>query len=165
MVGTQFSFVSQPPQPADLGRYSTEGAVLSRHRNLQLNMSYDLWFWRQSKPLPLTLDQICEALAEEDDIDGIETLPIEQIKQALIDEFPNIDDQLSSMIWDGNDSYFQVSWPVSASHIAVSCGYKLLDNPDPLNRVIEAMGRFGCALYDPQTGERYEQPAIVPDDS
>ncbi|MCC9604241.1 hypothetical protein LOC67_27115 [Stieleria sp. JC731] len=109
----------------------------------------------------MSIDAICEHLAEDKLVDGIPILPIDDIKRAIIAEFPEIEDVRTSMIWEGNDSYFQVSWPVTATHVAVSCGYKLLDNPEPLNRMIDMMGRFGCALYDPQTDERYEQPEIT----
>lgn len=126
-------------------------------------MSYDLWFWRQTKPLTLSLDEVCEELSLENEIDGIEMLPINRIKECLLSEFPDIDDQLSSMTWEGDGSYFDVTWPANRSHVSVSCGYKLLENPDSLNRIIELMSKFGCALYDPQTGERYEQRE--PDDA
>jgi hypothetical protein len=124
-------------------------------------MSYDLWFWRQTKPSHLSHDGICEQLVEDKTIDGIAILPIEDIKAAIVAAFPEIQDDRTSMIWDGNGSYFQVSWTASATHVSVSCGYKLLENPDPLNRMIDVMAGFGCALYDPQTGERYIQPDVT----
>ena len=113
-------------------------------------MSYDLWFWRQTKSLDLSFSQICETLEEPGKLDGIETLPIDRIQR--------------EPCWRSfrNDSYFQVSWPASASHVMVNCGYRLLDNPQPLNRLIDVLGKFGCALYDPQTGERYQQPDVSP---
>jgi hypothetical protein len=132
--------------------------------NIQLKMSYDLWFWRQTKSSDLSLDQICDQLAEDNLIDGIAHLPIADIKAAVRAEFPGIEDELTSMTWEGNDSYFQVCWPVYATHVSVSCGYKLLDNPEPLNRLIDVMASFGCALYDPQTGERYTQPDLPKSD-
>ena len=127
---------------------------------IQLNMSYDLWFWRQTKPSGLSLDAICDQLGEDNMIDGIALLPIEDIKVAIVLEFPEIEDELTSMTWNGNDSYFQICWPVYPTHVSVSCGYNLLDNPEPLNRLIDVMAKFGCALYDPQTGERYAQPDL-----
>ena len=123
-------------------------------------MSYDLCFWRQTKPSDLSLDEIWGQLGEDKLIDGIALLPIGNIKAAVLAEFPEIEDELTSMTWDGNGSYFQISWPVYATHVSVSCGYKLLDNPEPLNRLIDVMASFGCALYDPQTGERYTQPDL-----
>ncbi len=123
-------------------------------------MSYDLWFWRQTKASNLSLDEICDQLAEDNLIDGIATLPIADIKAAVRTEFPGIEDELTSMTWEGNDSYFQVCWPVYATHVSVSCGYKLLDNPEPLNRLIDRHGEFWLCLFDPQTGERYAQPDL-----
>lgn len=121
-------------------------------------MSYGLWFWRQLRPSALSPDAICEQLAEDKRIDGIALLPIEEVKAAIVKEFPDIEDGLTSMTWEGNGSYFEVSWPVSATQISVTCGYKLLKNPEPLNRMIDVMAGFGCALYDPQADERYPQP-------
>jgi hypothetical protein len=123
-------------------------------------MSYDLWFWRQTRPSALSPDAICQQLAEDKLVDGIALLPIEEIKAAIVAEFPDIEDGPTSMTWEGNGSYFQVSWSVSASQISVTCGYKLLKDPEPLNRLIDVMAGFGCALYDPQTGERYTQPDL-----
>ena len=90
-------------------------------------------------------------------VDGIAHLPIKEIKAAVMSEFPDIDDGLAEMTWDGNESYFQIYWPVYPTHVSVSCGFKLLENPEPLNRLIDLMARFGCALYDLQTDQRYEQ--------
>ncbi|MEZ6137501.1 MAG: hypothetical protein R3C53_21645 [Pirellulaceae bacterium] len=120
-------------------------------------MSYDLWFWRQTRPSELSPDAICQQLAGDKLIDGIALLPINDIKAAIISEFPDIQDGLTSMTWEGNESYFEVSWSVHATLISLTCGYKLLKKPEPLNRMIDVMAKFGCALYDPQTGERYSQ--------
>ncbi len=55
---------------------------------LLLNMSYDLWFLAyQTKASDLSLDQICDQLAEDNLIDGIATLPIADIKAAVARSF------------------------------------------------------------------------------
>lgn len=108
-------------------------------------------------PSALSPDAICQHLAKDELVDGIALLPIEDIKTAIIAAFPDIADGLTSMNWEGNGSYFELSWSVSATQISLTCGYKLLQNPEPLNRIIDVMTRFGCALYDPQTGKRYPQ--------
>ena len=41
-------------------------------------------------------------------------------------------------------------------------GDELLENPDILNAIIDAAASLGCALYDPQTAKRYEQPEAKP---
>ncbi len=105
-------------------------------------------------------DAICQQLAEDKLIDGIAILPIGEIKAAIVAEFPDIEDGLTSMTWEGGGSYFEVSWSVWATQVSVNCGYKLLKNPEPLNRMINVLAGFGCALYDPQTGERYTQPEM-----
>ena len=67
--------------------------------SIQRNMSYDLWFWRQTKPSELSPDAICQQLAEDKLIDGIALLPIDEIKAAIVAEFPDIEDGLTSMTW------------------------------------------------------------------
>jgi hypothetical protein len=42
--------------------------------------------------------------------------------------------------------------------IAVTCGYSLLNSEATMTRISDACNTLGCALYDPQTGKRYEQP-------
>lgn len=62
-------------------------------------MSYDLWFWRETKPIDQTPEQICDCIAEEKPLDGIATLPIDRIKGALVAAFPDIQDEGASMTW------------------------------------------------------------------
>ena len=63
------------------------------------------------------------------------------------------------MNWEGQGSYFNVTWPPCPTNaIMVSCGYKLLDSPDTMNQIIDLATEFGCALYDPHVGKRFDEP-------
>ena len=109
----------------------------------------------------LAPDEVCNLLAEEQHIEGIVNLPIEKVKQNFAEVFPGINDCLSYLAWEGDDSYFQVHWPPDPVNVLiVNCGYKLLESPDTINRIIDVAHRFGCALYDPQLSQRFEQPDL-----
>ena len=124
-------------------------------------MSYDLHFWRQSPEFSLspeeTLDQICN----EEPIEGIEEFSKETIINLFKTNFSDIQDNGLELDWEGDGSYFQVSFLHTSSTqingFTVNCGYKLLDNPDSINLIIEFASEEGMALYDPQSGERYQQ--------
>jgi len=46
---------------------------------------------------------------------------------------------------------FQVEW--SPTHVWITC--RGLHGPD-MNRLVDLAAKFGCPLYDPQTGERFD---------
>lgn len=126
-------------------------------------MSYDLYFWRELTPQAPSPKTICEQLVQGEEPDGLAYLSVASIKQRFGAAFPQIQDEGTQLECEVSGSYFQVTWPVSSkpaktSGIFVNCGYKLLKSPDTMNRIISVANDFGCALFDPQTGERYQQP-------
>jgi hypothetical protein len=125
-------------------------------------MSYDLYFWREIASSGARPEDVCALLCEEQEPEGLAWLSVADLKGRFAAAFPGIRDGGTELNWEGEESYFQVSWPVGSRPgrtlgIFVHCGYPLLESPDTLNRVIEIAGEFGCALYDPQTGKRYNQ--------
>src|SRR4051812_36184861 len=124
-------------------------------------MAHDLIFWRELTPRTDSPREVYNRLLADEDVEGLAVLPIDRVKRRFAEAFPGIDDQGAMMSWNGDGSYFQVTWPPSPTNaLIVSCGWKLLNSPDTMNRMIDVAHAFGCGLYDPQTGERYEQPAI-----
>src|ERR1700742_2087761 len=102
-------------------------------------MSYDLYFWRQTKDFETSPKNILKALSQDQPVEGIFTYPREQVLRALKKTFPDVDDK--DLIWEGAGSYFQISFGYADEKqihlIAASCGYKLLDSPEVLNRLID----------------------------
>jgi hypothetical protein len=125
-------------------------------------MSYDLYFWRQSPEVSQSPDELLVLLSEDQPVEGVATWPRASVRQLLKGAFPEIQDDDSELTWEGAGSYFQINFGHANEYdvhlITVTCGYTLLDSPEVLNRLIDTCGRLGCALYDPQTGERYDQP-------
>lgn len=125
-------------------------------------MSYDLYFWRQTKVITKKPEIIIDLLLSDKLMPGIATFPRARARDVFKSFFPDITDGDFQLDWEGSGSYFQVSFghanEKDAHLIVVNCGYELLKSPDVMNRVIEACGVLGCALFDPQSGERYAQP-------
>ena len=131
-------------------------------------MSYDLYFWRQTKACEASPDELLDFLSLNQPVEGIATFPRERILQVLRKAFPDIDDGDFELTWEGAGSYFQISFGHANEKqvhlIAANCGYELLKCPEAVNRLIEACEQLGCALYDPQEGKRYDQPEPTPTD-
>ena len=122
-------------------------------------MAYSLYFWRQTRSIDESPDEICAKLCKDVPVAGVAELPIIAIREAFAHAFSGMNDGLSYLDWEGDRSYFEVHWPAGPVNMFhVSCGYELLKSPETMNRIIEIATKFGCALYDPQTEERYDQP-------
>jgi hypothetical protein len=127
-------------------------------------MSYDLYFWREDRNQKQPADAICERLVADEDLDGIAKLSVANLKAQFTKAFPEIIDNGTDLTWEGEGSYFQVTWSISSQPgytlcVMISCGFPLLDHSETMNQLIDVGNQLGCALYDPQTGERYPQPA------
>lgn len=127
-------------------------------------MSYDLYFWRETRKQRRKPEATCKLLCEEEqELAGIELLSVAAIKACFQEFFPEISDNGHELDWEGAGSYFQVTWPVCSqpgvtTAFCVTCGYQLLDSPDTMNRIIDVGTHLGCALYDPQVNQRFDQP-------
>ncbi len=124
-------------------------------------MSYDLFFWRQTKNLSLEPGAIVDRLAQEPTLDGVVAFPRQRVRAAFRHAFPELEDHDLQLDWEGGGTYFQVGFGHANERevhlIVVNCGYDLLASPDTMNRIINVCLSLGCALYDAQTGRRYEQ--------
>lgn len=125
-------------------------------------MSYDLYFWRQTKAFTKKPEEIIDLLSADEPISGVASFPRERARAAFKEFFPDIVDGDFQLDWEGAGSYFQVAFSHAnekeAHMIIVTCGYELLKTPAVMNRIIEAGGVLGCAVFDPQTGVRGKQP-------
>jgi len=125
-------------------------------------MSYDLYFWRQERSFESKPEQVIDLLAAETPVEGVVAFPRAGVRAVLRNYFPSTVDNDVSLEWEGAGSYFQIQFSHATEKtvhlVIVNCGFELLKSEETMNRLIEACNSFGCALYDPQTGQRYEQP-------
>src|SRR5438046_3185551 len=107
-------------------------------------MSYDLYFWRQTKMFSEKPEAIVDLLSSDEPVPGIAAFPRERVRGVLKKFFPDITDGDFQLDWEGAGSYFQVSFghanEKDAHLIIVHCGFELLKAPDIMNRLIEACG-------------------------
>lgn len=125
-------------------------------------MSYDLYFWRETARRDCSDEEMLDLHSAEERIAGVADFPRDKVREAFRRSFPGIVDGDIQMEWEGDGSYFQVEFTHSDEKtvhvITVTCGYELLKAPSTMNRILDACATLGCAAYDPQSRERYEQP-------
>jgi hypothetical protein len=130
-------------------------------------MSFDLWFCNQSEECHLQPDEVADRLLAAEEVAGLVPLDVGAIMARFTHEFAGIE-QITS---DSSSEPTQPDW-----HSAEAGGSFLVDwsklffcvrsygaTSDELNRVIDLALELGCALYDPQTGVRYEGLFDLPD--
>ena len=125
-------------------------------------MSYDLYFWREEKATGNSPEEMMNLLQDDGPQPELATWPISKVKDTFREFFPEVTDEGLQLWWEGAGSSFNVGFGYSderhAKMFVVMCGYKLLDSPDTMNRIIDVGHRLGCALYDPQENQRFQQP-------
>jgi hypothetical protein len=114
-------------------------------------MSYDLSFWKQRTSVTLDPQSVYERLSNGEAVDGLEDLPVDQITARIAEEFSDGWDRLEPANWESGEGAFQVS--TTPQSFRVDCSG--LEGED-MNRFIDIGLEFGCPLYDPQTGVRFE---------
>jgi hypothetical protein len=111
--------------------------------------------------------EIIDALSEDTPVDGVASFPRTRVRAALKECFPDVQDGDLKLTWEGDGSYFHISFGHANERdvhlIVANCGYELVKAENAVNRLIEACTSLGSALYDPQTGKRYEQPDPAPE--
>jgi len=119
-------------------------------------VSYDLVFWRQDAAEDRPPQMLYEAFLERQRVEGIAELPVDAFLERLMQAFPSLVREPNGdgewLDWTSPDgrSGFQVEW-------TSQCGWATLRplDEDCANRIIDVANDFGCALYDPQTDERF----------
>jgi hypothetical protein len=114
-------------------------------------MSYDLNFWKQQPGSILDPQGVYERLSEGERVEGLEELPINRIMARIAETFTEGWERLDPENWESSQGSFQVS--TTPQSLRVDC-YGLTG--EVMNLFIEIGQEFGCPLYDPQTGVRFE---------
>jgi len=117
-------------------------------------MSYDLYFWREEPNANIDVERFFDELDDTVEFPGIISLPLESVKQAFREQFPDISDGGSSLDYEGHGSYFQVEFTFldtrTVSRTTVVCGYELLKNSEAMKRLSTVASSLGYRIYDPQ---------------
>ncbi len=113
---------------------------------------YELLFWKYSEGVYLNHHEVYEALVEEQEVDGLEQLPVTVILNrigSLFSKWEKVDDN-SWKNKEGKGAFQVITTPQS---IRIDCYGTEGKTMDILVNTLE---EFKCPLYDPQVPERYD---------
>jgi len=113
-------------------------------------MSYDLYFWKYKPGVVMDHQSACQRLTDGEQVEGIQQIPIDSITARIKAVFSTGWDQLDSKTYTSNKGAFQLS--TSTQFFCAHCNGLPSDD---MNRLIEIAAEFGCSLFDPQVGTRY----------
>lgn len=115
-------------------------------------MSYDLDFWKYQDGVYLDNQTVYEkACCDGDRVEGLEELPIGQIRQRIADSFADwqrLDGDNYEKKGAGAFTVFTTSQIVRIDCYGLS-GFDM-------NRLIDILLEFDCPLYDPQLPARFD---------
>lgn len=114
-------------------------------------MSYDLDFWRYKEGVKLDHQKVYEQLSDGNHVKGLEDLPIDAVVRRVSELFADWE-KLDGLTFDGGErGSFQLF--TTPQFFRVDC-YGM--EGEEMNKFVDMGNEFGCALYDPQVGERFD---------
>jgi hypothetical protein len=124
---------------------------MGRVQGKDTTVSYDLNFWKSRAGVELDARRTYEQLSNGERVEGLEDLPVESIFEKIREAFSVGWTQLDAVTWEAPRKAFQVF--LTPQYFRVDCGGM---TGEEMNALIDIGIGFGCRLYDPQTGRRYE---------
>lgn len=128
------------------------------HREISVLVGYQLVFWQEASSLEPA--PTYRALSDGSPVDGLRSLPIDEILARLGEVFPDGVREASGpstewFTWESTDQRlsYQVVW--SDQHVLAELRPL---SAEVANRIIDVLTEFDCPLFDPQTGERFHPP-------
>jgi len=129
-----------------------------RHTRGGRAIGYDLAFWKQVNEQHLEPSAVYRSLIEGRAVNGLAALPIESILSEVVAALPGSVRESDPAGWESIDwvneddqCSIQISW--SDFHVQADCRQVPYD---VVNRIIGVLAEFGCPLYDPQAGKRFD---------
>ncbi|MBE9609725.1 hypothetical protein [Chitinilyticum piscinae] len=114
-------------------------------------MSYDLNFWKYADGVSADHQQVYEQLCEGLPVGGLQSLPIAALVADIAADFADGWLRVGESSWEGPQGAFTLT--TSPQWLRVDC-HGL--SGSVMNRFIDLAACYGCPLYDPQTGVRYD---------
>lgn len=114
-------------------------------------MSYDLNFWKYKENVYLDNQNVYKALSDERNVEGLEDIPIHEIRKKIAEAFSDWDKVDENSFEMPSKGAFQIM--TTPQFVRIDCyGMKGED----MNKFIDILDEYGCPLYDPQVGERFD---------
>ena len=114
---------------------------------------YELLFWQYQDGIYLNHHLVYEALVEQQEVEGLEILPVQVILSRLNSVFSSWE-KVDENSWKNNTGKGAFQVITTPQSIKIDC---YGTEGKTMNQLVDLMGEFKCPLYDPQVPERYDE--------
>ena len=114
---------------------------------------YELIFWKYEDGIYLNHQEVYEAIEDQLDVTGLETLPTDVIINRINTLFAKWE-RVDANSWKNNDGKGAFHIKTTPQSIKIDCYGTEGKTMDVL---VDIMEEFKCPLYDPQVPERYDE--------
>jgi hypothetical protein len=116
---------------------------------------YELIFWKYQDEIYLNNQEVYENLHEGKTIEGLEILPIQVILNRIAKVFSDWE-KVDENSWKNNQGKGAFQIITSPQSVQIDC---YGTEGKTMNKMVEILEEFKCALYDPQIPIRYDEMA------
>ena len=114
---------------------------------------YELLFWQYQDGIYLNHHLVYEALVEQQEVEGLEVLPVQVILNRINSVFSSWE-KVDDNSWKNNKGKGAFQIKTTPQSIQIDC---YGTEGKIMNQLVDALAEFNCPLYDPQVPERYDE--------
>lgn len=114
---------------------------------------YELLFWQYQDGIYLNHHLVYEALIEQQDVEGLETLPVQVILNRINSVFSNWE-KVDINSWKNPKGKGAFHIKTTPQSIQIDC---YGTEGKTMNLIADTLEEFKCPLYDPQIPVRYDE--------
>ena len=114
---------------------------------------YELLFWQYQDGIYLNHHLVYEALVEQQEVEGLEVLPVQVILNRINSVFSSWE-KVDNNSWKNNKGKGAFQIKTTTQSIQIDC---YGTEGKIMNQLVDALAEFNCPLYDPQVPERYDE--------
>ncbi|CAN1529933.1 hypothetical protein MCETHM1_01357 [Flavobacteriaceae bacterium] len=114
---------------------------------------YELLFWKYLDEVYLNHHEVYEAIDEQQEVEGLEELPVAVILNRINSVFSNWE-KVDDNSWKNANGKGAFHIKTTSQSIKIDC---YGTEGKTMNLLVDTMAEFKCPLYDPQVPERYDE--------
>lgn len=114
---------------------------------------YELLFWKYLDGIYLNHHEVYEAIDEQQEVEGLEALPVEVILNRFNTVFSKWE-KVDENSWKNPNGKGAFQVRTTPQSIKIDC---YGTEGKTMNLLVDTMAEFKCPLYDPQVPERYDE--------
>lgn len=114
---------------------------------------YELLFWRYLEEIYLNNQEVYEAIAEKEEVEGLAILPVDVIVNRINSVFSDWE-RVDENSWKNTKGKGAFQVTTTSQSVKIDC---YGTEGKTMNKLVDLMAEFKCPLYDPQVPERYDE--------